>query len=164
MYSSTCGLFYKRAGIKIRASYLHGLNNLFIMRIYRFMLMAYAIAFIIGCNNETDNTVTAAKEPDNKLAALFENYYNTRMGFFPVEATQNGDSLHNDRLEIDFTDSYRAKLHSFFTGYLDALLKFDRDSLDDNDRISYDIFKHEMEISLQGLDLQYLGTADYTID
>lgn len=135
------------------------------MRIYRFMLIACTIVLIAGCNNNETNTSSSAPNAKNeRLAVLFENYYNARMAFFPIEATLNGDSLNNDRLEIDFTDGYRAKLRRFFTDYQDALLKFNRDSLNENDRISYDIFKHEMEISLQGLDRQYLGTADYTID
>ena len=134
------------------------------MRIYRFMLIACATVFMGACNNETTPGDTTTAGSNKRLAALFENYYNARMSFFPIEATLNGDTLNNARLEIDFTDNYRAKLHTFFSDYMEALLKFSRDSLNANDCISYDIFKHEMEISLQGLDQQNLATSDYTID
>lgn len=88
---------------------------------------------------------------ENKdLNSLFNNYYEERMKLFPLEATSNGDNRYNDKLPVDFTDSYRDTLKSFFTDYLNKIDKYKREDLIENDRISYDIFKREMEISLQG--------------
>ena len=92
------------------------------------------------------------KTEDNKeLAKLFDSYYETRLQLFPLEATSNGDNRYNDKLYADFTDSYRAKLRKFYQGNLDAVSKFNRDSLSDNDKVSYDIFKREMQMSIEGL-------------
>jgi uncharacterized protein (DUF885 family) len=89
---------------------------------------------------------------DNKeLAAMFDKYYNERMQIFPLEATSNGDNRFNDQMPVEFTDSYRAKLNEFYNRYLTYITKFDRDELNDNDKISYDIFKREMEMSIEGL-------------
>ena len=94
---------------------------------------------------------------DNKeLAAMFEKYYNERMQLLPLEATTNGDNRFNDLLPIDFTDTYRASLKDFFNRYLTYISKYDRDQLNDNDKISYDIFKREMEMSIEGLGYHYL--------
>jgi uncharacterized protein (DUF885 family) len=90
-------------------------------------------------------------EDNHELAALFENYYNERMQLYPLESTQNGDSLYNDKLYADFTDSYRAKLKDFYSRYLTFVTKYDRDALNANDRVSYDIFKREMEMNIESL-------------
>lgn len=90
---------------------------------------------------------------ENKdLNSLFNNYYEERMKLFPLEATSNGDNRYNDKLPVDFTDSYRDTLKNFFTDYLNKIDKYKREDLIENDRISYDIFKREMEISLKGFD------------
>src|ERR1700730_9801119 len=92
--------------------------------------------------------------PDNKEFGLVLNdYYNDRMKYFPLEATENGDNRYNDDLPVDFTDSYMDTLRNFFGGYLNKILVFERDKLNLNDRISYDIFYREMKMSLEGIDL-----------
>jgi uncharacterized protein (DUF885 family) len=92
--------------------------------------------------------------PDNKaLGRVLNDYYNDRMRYLPLEATQNGDTRFNDLLPADFTDSYMDTLREFYGSYLRKILDFDRDKLNRNDRISYDIFLREMKINLEGLDL-----------
>jgi uncharacterized protein (DUF885 family) len=94
--------------------------------------------------------------PDNKqLSVLFNNYYESRARLFPIEATQNGDNRYNDMLPVDFTDSYLDTLRSFYSGFLNGIDSFNRDQLNKNDQISYDIFKREMEISLEGVNLHF---------
>ena len=111
-------------------------------------LLLLAGAALTGCQLSSKNPTRAA---DSSLANLFDRYYEERMHLFPLEATQNGDNRFNDQLPIDFTDSYREKQADFFSRYKNFLSKYDRENLNDNDRISYDIFKREMEMSLEGL-------------
>jgi uncharacterized protein (DUF885 family) len=94
-----------------------------------------------------------------RLARLFNDYYEDRMKLFPLEATQNGDDRYNDQLPVYFTESYQLGLHDFYNNYLTRLTSFNRDRLNDNDKISYDIFKREMEMSLEGLTFHYPGSA-----
>jgi uncharacterized protein (DUF885 family) len=94
--------------------------------------------------------------PDNKeMGQVLNSYYNDRMRLFPLEATQNGFKGYNDQLPVDFTDSYLDSLRHFFGSYLDKILQFDREKLNQNDRISYDIFAREMKINLEGIDLHF---------
>ncbi|MES2849452.1 MAG: DUF885 domain-containing protein [Bacteroidota bacterium] len=79
------------------------------------------------------------------------------MQLIPLEATQNGDSVYSDKLYADFTDSYRLKLRNFFTRFQNEIQKFKRDNLNAEDRISYDIFKREMQVSLEGLAVGYFS-------
>ncbi len=90
-------------------------------------------------------------EDNKELAALFERYYNERMELYPLESTQNGDSMYNDKLYADFTDSYRAKLKEFYNKYLAYVTKYDRETLNANDQVSFDIFKREMEMNIESL-------------
>ena len=88
---------------------------------------------------------------NSELAALFNNYWEGRMKLFPLEATAIGDNRYNNLLPVDFTDSYRDSLRSFFTQYKNYISKYDRENLGDADKISFDIFKREMDMNLEGL-------------
>jgi uncharacterized protein (DUF885 family) len=92
--------------------------------------------------------------PDNKdFGKVLEDYFNDRMKYFPLEATQNGDKRYNDLLPADFTDSYLDTLRNFYSGYLSKTLVFDRDKLNRNDQISYDVLLRELKMDLEGIDM-----------
>lgn len=93
---------------------------------------------------------------NRRLARLLNDYYEDRMKLFPLEATQNGDNRYNDLLPADFTESYHRLLYDFYSNYLNRLEALNRDRMNDNDKISYDIFKREMEISKEGLEMHYV--------
>lgn len=114
------------------------------------IILFFAILITVFSSCKLSNT--NQQNQDNKeLAALFDKYYEERLQLFPLEATAIGDERYNDKLYADFTDSYRKKEKEFYNRYLVYVTKFDRDQLNENDKISYDIFKREMEISLEGL-------------
>ncbi len=89
---------------------------------------------------------------NTELGALMDKYYEDRLQLFPLEATSIGDDRYNDKLYADFTDSYRKKIKTFFSNYLVYAEKFDPKTLNENDKLSHEIFKHELEISIEGLD------------
>ncbi len=103
---------------------------------------------LAGCSN---NNSKKAIERNKDFAKKLDAYYEERLQLFPLEATSNGDNRYNDKLYADFTDSYRAKLKAFYESNLNDIKKFNRDELNDNDKISYDVFKREMEMNLKGL-------------
>lgn len=92
---------------------------------------------------------TAADSP--QLASMFEKYWDERAQLFPLEATAQGDNRYNDLLPNDGTQAYREAQRQFFQQYLEALQKFDRAKLSANDQVSYDIFRYEMQMRLDGL-------------
>jgi uncharacterized protein (DUF885 family) len=115
----------------------------------KYLLFAcLACVLVSGCFLSSSNVT---KEPNKELAALFERYYEDRMKLYPLEATSNGDNRYNNILKIDFTDSYRDSLKTFYSNYLAYVTKYDREKLNSNDEVSYDIFKREMEMNLEGL-------------
>lgn len=115
----------------------------------KFLLLPFLlISMITSCKLSNNNQHNA---DNTELSALFGKYYEERLQLFPLEATANGDTRYNDRLYADFTDSYRIQLKEFYSKYLTYVTRFDRNELNENDRISYDIFTREMEESLKGL-------------
>ncbi len=105
---------------------------------------------IIGCKLSNTNP---GKEPNKELAAVFDKYYDERLRLFPLEATQIGDTRYNALLPIEFTAAYRDTLREFYNRYLVYVTKYDRENLSRQDQISYDIFKREMQLNLEGLTL-----------
>lgn len=113
------------------------------------MLAIFSLLLVFAsCRLSNKNDVG---EPNKELAALFDKYYEERLQIFPLEATYIGDNRYNDRLSIDFTDDARAKQKEFYNKYLTYVKEYDRDALNDQDKISYDIFKREMAIGIEGL-------------
>ncbi len=90
-------------------------------------------------------------EDNTELSFLLEKYYEERLQLFPFEATTNGDNRYNDKWYVDFTDSYRKKLKEFYDRYRIYISKFERDALNENDKLSFDAFSREMRMNIEGL-------------
>ena len=124
----------------------------------------YAVAFLIAFNScqtkkEGSEKTQNGTHADSSFANVLQKYYDERMQLFPLEATVNGDTLHNDILPADFTESYHAKLKDFFIKYNDALAKTDTTSFNNNDHKSYNILKYEIDMAQRGLALGYSGSS-----
>ncbi|MEP7317218.1 MAG: DUF885 domain-containing protein [Panacibacter sp.] len=113
------------------------------------ILVVVAMCIVLAaCNTTGGNN----KSDDNKeLATMLDQYYEETLQLFPLSATGVGDNRYNDLLYADFTESYRLKLKEFSDRYLNEIKKFDREKLNQNDQISYDIFRREMEMNIEGL-------------
>ncbi|MDJ0366369.1 DUF885 domain-containing protein [Hymenobacter sp. H14-R3] len=117
-----------------------------------------AVAAALGlasCQSGTSSDkATAGTNVGNKdLSGLFGQYWEKQSRLDPLAATGQGDNRFNDQLPNDQTQAYRDTLRTFYQNYLTRLEKYDRNTLDDNDKISYDIFQYEMQQRLAGLKL-----------
>ncbi|RTQ46587.1 DUF885 domain-containing protein [Hymenobacter gummosus] len=115
-------------------------------------------ALLLGCSqqattteNQASQNATAADVKD--LGTLLDQYWEENAKLFPLNATTNGDNRYNDQLPNDQTAAFREQQRQYYQKYLDQLGQFDREKLSDNDRISYDIFKYDLQMSLEGLKL-----------
>ncbi|AIZ64416.1 hypothetical protein PK28_13340 [Hymenobacter sp. DG25B] len=97
----------------------------------------------------TASTATEMKD----MATLFDQYWEENSRLFPLDATAQGDNRYNDQLPNDGTREFREKLRTTYQSYLSQLAKYDREKLSENDKISYDIFKYDLETKLEGLQL-----------
>ena len=125
-----------------------------------FIISVVIIAAFAGCKLSSDNQHHTA---NTELAALFDKYYEERLQLFPLEATSVGDDRYNDKLYADFTDSYRKKLKIFYSRYLTYAEKFSDKTLNENDKLNHEIFKHELDMYLEGLALKdnYMPTNQF---
>jgi uncharacterized protein (DUF885 family) len=116
--------------------------------------MKYVLSILLllglwSCNNSS--VKGNAKEGNAALQTFFETYWQQRMQLYPLEATTSGDTAYNDRLTLLFTDSFRDTLRRFYTAHQQGLQQLKREELTESEQTSYDIFKREMDIQLEGL-------------
>lgn len=116
----------------------------------RLLYLILSVLFLAGCTSKSNRP-----KADPELAQLLQDYYQRRMQLFPIEATMNGETRYNDKLYPEFTDSHRAKVRELYRSTLDALHKFDRNKLEENDKISYDFLNTYTGLQLQELDYPF---------
>lgn len=117
----------------------------------RYILFCCLVINLFACNNSSSNTITMNR--NDSLSGVFNNYWEERMKLFPLEATANGDNRYNNLLNIDFTNSFRDTLKQFYTRYANVVNGFDTSTFNATDRTSYDVFKREMKMQLEALNL-----------
>jgi len=115
----------------------------------------FLIFALTACNqNGSKGTTSSIDSAVNKnLDAVFSNYWEENLRLFPFRATFAGDNRYNDQFPNDQTQSFRDTLKTFYQSYLDSVKSFDRNKLNEQNKISYDIFVYEMNSQLDGLKL-----------
>lgn len=114
----------------------------------KFFLMLLLTSAIACNSNKNDKTSMTG------IDAILDNYYEERLKYFPLEATAIADIRYNDQLPADISISYRNKLKDFYKNYLNKISNVEYNSLDWQDKLSYDVFKREMTIQLEGLEFK----------
>src|SRR5688572_17282586 len=105
--------------------------------------------FLVGCSQQ--DLKNSANDNSKDVNKIFNDYYEERLQLFPLEATAIADNRYNDQLPCDISDSYRERLKSFYKKYLDEISAVKRENLKGEEALSYDVFKRDMEIQLEGL-------------
>jgi uncharacterized protein (DUF885 family) len=103
------------------------------------------MASMMACNSKTGQENTAA---NSDFAQTVDTYYEERLKFFPIEATFQGDNRYNDLLPNSISQEFLDQTKAFYTATLEKIKAFDREKLSDQDKISYDILKRELELQL----------------
>lgn len=113
---------------------------------YNYWILLFVL-FIACKNNPEKEKPTEMKN----IKEILDSYYEEKLQYFPLEATAIADNRYNDTLPVDISDSFREKLNGFYKKYLDEILQIDSSKLIGQDVLSYDVFKREMQIQLEGL-------------
>ena len=110
------------------------------------------VLLVSACGGETDQAATDTSKGDASvaLAALFDEHFERGLEMNPLQATFIGDYRYNDRLANVNGPQYRAAATALNQEFLQQLLKIDREQLDYQEQISYDLFKLNLELSLEG--------------
>src|SRR5688572_7405918 len=106
------------------------------------------ISVMSACDSAEDKKSADMKRSFNDF---LDAYYEERLSYFPIEATQIGDNRYNHLLPNDISEAFRSDIGKFYQQYQAELNSYNRDSLDAQEQVSYDIFKREMEINLRAL-------------
>lgn len=111
------------------------------------LLASLLSATLLGCqSNQSDSGRT---EGNSAFATVLDDYYEQRLKLFPLEATSQGDNRYNDQLPNDISPAFLDSTRAFYTRMLDRLKPFDRATLSDDDKISYDILTRELALQLE---------------
>ena len=105
------------------------------------------IIVLAGCKQEGKSGSAADNGNFNKLC---EQYYDGSLKLYPLAATYIGDERYNDLLPNEGSVDYLKQVKNFNQQYLDSVNKYDRAQLDENNQLSYDVLKDQLEITLEG--------------
>jgi len=112
------------------------------------LLFLACIATFAACKQKSKPDGDA----ENKaFSAMCENYYQDGLKLFPIGATYIGDERYNDLLPNDGSQAFIKEYRLFNTRYLDSLGKYKRDDLNDNDKLSFDYLKDQLDMTIEGL-------------
>jgi len=84
------------------------------------------------------------------LNELFDEYFERGLELNPVRATAIGDYRYNDKLANSIGPEYRKASLEMDGEFLGKLLDIDREQLTRQDQLSYDMFKLNRELSIEG--------------
>lgn len=116
-----------------------------------------ALILVVACGDSNEPAATAAPgiSPATALHALFEEHFERDLELNPLSATSIGDYRYNDRMANSNSPEYRAESAAMDQEFLTRLESIDREQLDYQDQLSYDIFKVDREMSLESNDYPF---------
>lgn len=119
------------------------------------ILSAAAILLLLLCALPTGQSAKEIRTSDmesKKLKSALDGYFEERLRLFPLEATSVGDHRYDDQLADDISDEHRAGQRALYTKYLSEVAKIDRNSLDAEERLNFDVLKRDLTTRLAGLE------------
>ena len=109
-------------------------------------ILAFLLAglFLYACSPEPKQE--QAIVPDS----LFKHFHEENLKLNPLLATSIGDSRYNDILPNDISQEHRSQVLDFYQRTKAQLGTIDPNTLNTNDRLSYDILKYECDVNIEG--------------
>jgi len=113
------------------------------------------ISVLIGCKQ---GEKSGNSDENSQFDKLCEQYYDQSLKLNPLAATYIGDDRYNDLLPNDGSVDYIKQVKNFNQQYLDSVSKYDRAQLNENNKLSYDLLKDQLETNMEGFKyhLEYL--------
>ena len=117
---------------------------------FPFSALLAAVLLVAACGSNEEPVAAEVVDPGVALNEMFEEYADRYLEMNPVQATFNGVNRYNDRMANSNSPEYRAAAEAMDQEFLRRLLEIDREQLNEQDRLSYDIFRIQREESLEG--------------
>ncbi|WOH35755.1 DUF885 domain-containing protein [Thalassotalea fonticola] len=117
------------------------------------------IAAITGCTSATDEAnksetkvAVAQQQESEKLALLFENYFNDSIDLSPISGTYVGLNEYNNKFSAPISaQSINNELEHEQT-YLKQIEAIDKSKLEGQDLLSYEIFLRDRKLDIKGFE------------
>ena len=109
-----------------------------------------AVFLLSACGGNDEPAVSEAVDAGTALHELFDEHFERNLEMNPLSATFIGDYRYNDRMANSNSPEYRAAAAAMDEEFLQRLLDIDRSQLDEQDQLSFDIFRINREQSLEG--------------
>jgi uncharacterized protein (DUF885 family) len=93
---------------------------------------------------------TATQDTSALLADMLEEHFERSLVLNPVAATEIGDYRYNDQIANTIGAEHIEATHQLNEEFLNRINEIDRDQLDGQDLLSYDMFKLDREVALEG--------------
>ena len=117
---------------------------------FRLSVLLAAVLFVAACDRSAEPVATEAVDPGVALKEMFDEFTNRYLEMNPVQATFIGVNQYNDRMANSNSPEYRAAAEAMEQEFLQRLLEINREQLNEEDKLSYDIFRIQREESLEG--------------
>ena len=117
------------------------------------LLMACTLAVGTACS-PTENIETKTHQVEQQgqyLSKLYNEYFDATLRLNPSRATALGNHEFNDKLENFLSEEHRTRQRMLEEEYLNALETIDVTQLDEQQRLSYEIFKRDREMTIEGI-------------
>jgi uncharacterized protein (DUF885 family) len=108
-----------------------------------------AVLLLAACGGKEEPAATETVDAGAQLHALFDEHFERNLELNPMRATFIGDDRYNDRLANSNGPEYRAADQAMDREFLQRLLEIDREQLDYQDQLSYELFRINREQSLE---------------
>ncbi|CAN5241866.1 DUF885 domain-containing protein [soil metagenome] len=110
------------------------------------ILIILSFFIFSNCTNRSDR-----QQVTTSVDSLFDAYYDFKLRINPIEATKAGENQYNDRVANYISDAYQRDLIQRYTGFLEAISKYDSSSIDSSRWMSLRVMKWDCEIKKEGL-------------
>ena len=121
------------------------------MRLRQKPPVSFVLFLLFFAISSTANLIAQVSTGNKALHQFFDDYYEESLKLFPINATYEGDTRYNDLLPNDGSISFLKEKHNFHTKYQQGLKKFDYQTLNEQDKVSYDIL---MDITRRELGME----------
>jgi uncharacterized protein (DUF885 family) len=115
-------------------------------------VLVAAAMLLSACSGKQSEVTepTAEVTASEALHALFDEHFEATLELNPIRATFIGDSRYNDQIANSIGEEHIAKSLELDKRFLARLLEIDRDDLDYQDQLSYDLFRIDLEQDIEG--------------
>ncbi|AAV82283.1 MULTISPECIES: DUF885 domain-containing protein [Idiomarina] len=103
-----------------------------------------------GQNAESQKSTIKQTSQTEQLKEIYNNYFDEQLQLNPLLATYIGDDRYNDQLPNFYSEIHRTSSLQLETRYLEQVKKINAEQLPRAERISYEIFKRNRELAIEG--------------